>query len=356
MFLLSYKPIISLDPKKLIDHPLSIELFEDLPFDEYNALKNDIEQRGIQDALHVIKRGEEFIVVSGHQRKKIALELKIEIPCILRDDLKEDWQVEEQLIMDNLLRRHLTDYQKGEVGKRLEPIEKEKAKQRQISTLKKGDKSPEVEMLPQRDKGKSRDKIAEKLGISGKQYEKIKTIRDKASKKVKKDWKQGKISTHQAYSLTTKKGKGMSNHSRKIIFSSKNDDWATPDDIYKKLDDEFHFDFDPCPLDPTFNGLEISWKKRNFINPPYSNIDSFLEKGHHELNNGHTELLVYLIPVRTDTRWFHKYIYPYFKKDQCEIRFQKGRIKFSNGTGAKHSAPFPSMYVIFDRRKNELTR
>jgi site-specific DNA-methyltransferase (adenine-specific) len=146
--------------------------------------------------------------------------------------------------------------------------------------------------------------------------------------------------------------KGMTEHSRRIIFSSEHDDWTTPPDKYKELDDEFHFNFDPCPLNPDFDGLIIDWKERNFINPPYSNIVEFLKKGHQELDNGHATLLVYLIPVRTDTNWFHTYIYPYFKKKQCEIRFIKGRVKFSNGTGSKHSAPFPSMLVVFDRREN----
>jgi len=61
----------------------------------------------------------------------------------------------------------------------LEPIEKIKAKQRQ--QLRKGEQpGASVEKLPQLDEGKSRDKIAEKLGVSGKQYDKIKTVRDKA--------------------------------------------------------------------------------------------------------------------------------------------------------------------------------
>ena len=56
VFLLKDKPIISLDPKKLNDHPLSNELFGDLSDEEYNILKQDILERGIQDALHIVKR------------------------------------------------------------------------------------------------------------------------------------------------------------------------------------------------------------------------------------------------------------------------------------------------------------
>lgn len=48
-----------------------------------------------------------------------------------------------------------------------------------------------------------------------------------------------------------------------------------------------------------------------------------------------------LIPARTDTRWFHEFIY---NKENVEIRFLKGRLKFGN---AKNSAPFPSMIVVF---------
>ena len=353
MFLLTDKPIVSFDPKKLKDHQLSVKLFGDLPLDEYTILKEDIVERGIQDALHIVKRDKEYIVISGHQRKKIAIEIGIKVPCIIRDDLKEEWQIEEQLIKDNLLRRQLTDYLRGEIGKHLEPIEEQKSKKRQ---KKHGGTAPgKTKSLPlnlgevSRHKKETDTKVAKQLGISGDQYRKIKTVRDKAPKKIKTEWKQGKKSTHRAYLETTNKDIGMSEHSRKTLFSSDHDDWATPKDEYDKLNKEFKFDFDPCPLNSTFDGLKVDWKKRNFINPPYSNIVEFLIKGHKELNNNNVELLVYLIPVRTDTKWFHTYIYPYFKKGECEIRFIKGRLKFSNGKGIKNSAPFPSMEVIFKR-------
>ena len=50
------------------------------------------------------------------------------------------------------------------------------------------------------------------------------------------------------------------------------DDWKTPKDFYDKLNEEFHFDFDPCPCmhDMSWNGLEVEWGVVNFVNPPYS--------------------------------------------------------------------------------------
>jgi len=353
VFLLTDKPIVSFNPKKLEDHPLSMELFGDLHKDEYNVLKNDIIERGIQDALHIVKRDDEYIVISGHQRKKVAIEIGIDVPCIIRGDLKEDWQIEEQLIKDNLLRRQLTDFLRGEIGKHLEPIEEKKAKQRQKESGEKYGKGVVNLSQPIEEKGKARDKVANQLGISGAQYDRIKTVRDEAPKKTKTEWKQGKISTHRAYLETTNKDKGMSEHSRNVIFSSNHDNWTTPIDKYKMLDKEFHFDFDPCPISPTFDGLKKDWEKTVFINPPYSNVSEFLKKGHDELNKKNSDVLVYLIPVRTDTQWFHNYIYPYYKKEKdgikVDIRFIKGRLKFGGGNGEKHSAPFPSMEVVFRR-------
>ena len=111
--------------------------------------------------------------------------------------------------------------------------------------------------------------------------------------------------------------------------------------LYQALDAEFSFDFDPCPSKPTFNGLEIEWGKVNYCNPPYGyEITKWIEKGYKEWKKGKT--VVFLIPSRTDTRWFHNYI---MKAD--EIRFIKGRLKFDD---QKNSAPFPSAILIFNSR------
>lgn len=120
----------------------------------------------------------------------------------------------------------------------------------------------------------------------------------------------------------------------KGMFTSNTDVWSTPPDFYKKLDDEFHFDFDPCPLNPTFDGLSVKWGGCNYMNPPYGReIGKWVKKA------SENPMTVCLLPARTDTRWFHDYIY-----GKAEIRFIKGRLKFG---GSKNSAPFPSMVVIF---------
>lgn len=123
----------------------------------------------------------------------------------------------------------------------------------------------------------------------------------------------------------------------KACLKSENQNWKTPKAFYKALDAEFSFDFDPCPTKPLFDGLNIGWKERNFINPPYNRISDWVKKSFEESKNG--KVCVLLIPSRTDTKWWHDYV---MKAD--EIRFIKGRLIFE---GAKNSAPFPSCIVIF---------
>lgn len=102
------------------------------------------------------------------------------------------------------------------------------------------------------------------------------------------------------------------------------DDWQTPQWFYDKLEAEFNFDFDPCPINSTFDGLIIPWGKSNFINPPYNCRDKprFIQKAFDEwLYCGKTCVL--LIPAATGTAQFHDLILPH-----AEIRFQRGRITF----------------------------
>ena len=105
------------------------------------------------------------------------------------------------------------------------------------------------------------------------------------------------------------------------------DNWKTPPEFYNKLNAEFNFDFDPCPYceeEPDFDGLEIDWGERNFINPPYSRRlkEAFVKKAIEEANKG--KVCVLLLPVSTSTKLFHDYILP----NKKEIRFLKGRVKF----------------------------
>ena len=131
----------------------------------------------------------------------------------------------------------------------------------------------------------------------------------------------------------------------KGLFSSASQHWATPKELYDALDAEFHFNDDPCPLNPIEDGLNREWGSRTYCNPPYGReIGKWLLAAYSESLQGKT--VVCLIPSRTDTRWWHDYV----MKAQ-EIRFLKGRLKFGD---SKNSAPFPSAVVVFKVIKGEL--
>ena len=78
-----------------------------------------------------------------------------------------------------------------------------------------------------------------------------------------------------------------------------------------------------------------------YCNPPYSNIEPFIKKGISEIKNGNAKKIVYLIPIRSDTKYWHDLIMNY----ATEIVFIRGRLNFN---GSKSPAPFPCVLVIFD--------
>lgn len=148
----------------------------------------------------------------------------------------------------------------------------------------------------------------------------------------------------------------MDNQTKTTMFSSVKTDWETPQDFFDELNEEFHFNLDVCANETNHkcdnyfseeqDGLKQSWLGyTSFCNPPYGRqrTEPWVRKAYttmHEATNYDT-VIVMLLPARTDTKWFHNYIY---KNPLCKIRFIRGRLKFGD---EKNSAPFPSMVVIF---------
>ena len=132
------------------------------------------------------------------------------------------------------------------------------------------------------------------------------------------------------------------------FYSSKSEEWATPQSFFDELDKEFQFTLDPCATSENAkckrfftkeqDGLKQSWNGETvFCNPPYGRaIKDWVKKAHEEFVKGATVVL--LIPARTDTAYFHDFIY-----GKHEIRFIRGRMHFNE---SKKSAPFPSMVVV----------
>jgi len=149
-------------------------------------------------------------------------------------------------------------------------------------------------------------------------------------------------------------------------FMSGSGTWETPDDLYNNLNGFFRFNIDaaanktntkcgtyyrkrPEPKQghryvnqKEVDGIVDEWPVHQgdvvWCNPPYGrDIGKWLDRGYEASENGAT--VVFLLPARTDTHWFHSY------SKIGEVWLFKGRIKFM---GAQASAPFPSMLLIFD--------
>jgi len=139
---------------------------------------------------------------------------------------------------------------------------------------------------------------------------------------------------------------------RSVHFSSKSEVWATPQDFFNALDEEFGFETDVCAIaanakcrryfTPEMDGLKQEWRGVCWMNPPYGRaIAAWIQKAFESACEGAT--VVALVPARTDTRWWHDYA-----QRATEIRLVKGRLRFGNATT---SAPFPSAIVVFRPRQ-----
>ena len=142
----------------------------------------------------------------------------------------------------------------------------------------------------------------------------------------------------------------MDDLNTKVLYSSKEEKWTTPQDFFDKLNDEFHFTLDAAASPDNAkcanyfteeqDGLAQSWEGHTvWCNPPYCRKTGLWVKKAYEEHQRTGCTVVMLLPSRTDVRWFHDYIL-----GKAEIRFIKGRLKFG---GNKNSAPFPSIVVIY---------
>ena len=134
------------------------------------------------------------------------------------------------------------------------------------------------------------------------------------------------------------------------LYSSRSEEWPTPKAFFNQLRQEFPFSLDPCATPANAkcrtyftkrtNGLQQDWGTHCvFCNPPYGrDMREWARKCFEASQAG--AVVVLLAHARTDTRWFHEWVYG----KASEIRFVKGRLKFGDGA---QSAPFPSMVAVF---------
>jgi len=134
-----------------------------------------------------------------------------------------------------------------------------------------------------------------------------------------------------------------------------NPSWRTPGRIFADLDTEFGFTLDPCATSPiklgiawyseVDNGLWQQWSGHVFVNPPYGRaIVDWMRKI--ILERERCDVIVALVPARTDSHWWHEYA-----MQADEIRFVRGRLSFEGVYAPKgHNAPFPSVILVYRSR------
>ena len=120
---------------------------------------------------------------------------------------------------------------------------------------------------------------------------------------------------------------------------SGHDNHTTPRDLYSLLDNEFHFNDDPCPLggEALGDGLSREWGTSVFMNPPYSKPLPWVKKAYEESQKG--KIVVGLLRGDTSTAWFHEWVY-----GKADLRFIRGRLNFGAGP-----APFASIIAIWKK-------
>lgn len=97
--------------------------------------------------------------------------------------------------------------------------------------------------------------------------------------------------------------------------------------------------FDPCPLNPTFDGLAIPWHACNYVNPPYGNIEPWIRKAVEEMKQNRKS--VFLIPFRPHTKYWVELVVPH----ACEVSLLREQIKF---VGYRKQLPLALALVVFD--------
>lgn len=139
--------------------------------------------------------------------------------------------------------------------------------------------------------------------------------------------------------------------------SGKSDEWYTPKRILDALPP---MTLDPCSdeskatpcrmhyvLSEGNDGLDLNWRGRVWLNPPYSNTAKWLEKMSGEVESGRVQAVLALLPYRPEGYW-HDYVWPslvalgHFRR---RVRFEHPRGVPAEGTGQ-----FPSGLAFFGDR------
>ena len=295
---------------------------------EYNALRDDIKQNGLIEQIVLYENK----ILDGRNRYRACLDADVDISYKHYAGINPVGYV----VSKNLTRRHLDEGQRGMIAGRL-------------ANMKHGEKKTDRSIDP----SVSQPEAAELMNVSIPTVKRAKQVLKSENEELIQAVDEGKISVSKAAVLSKQKNP--------VLYSSKSDEWNTPDNIIKRVVGVLGvIDLDPCSNDnetPNIparqhytkedDGLLYPWSAKVYMNPPYGReIPDWIDKLIDEYNSGVVVEAIALVPSRTDTKWFRKLKgFP-----RC---FIWGRLRFSNKTSA---ATFPSMAVYIGENKEQFIK
>lgn len=136
---------------------------------------------------------------------------------------------------------------------------------------------------------------------------------------------------------------------RPAYHMSRKNEWNTPAWLFNELNDEFDFTLDVAAsranakcarfISRYEDALTQEWVGSCWLNPPHErDLSAWIIKASETAQRGNT--VVCLLPVRSDTAWWHAYVQPF-----SEVRFVRGRLRYRGDRGPV--LPLPSAVVVF---------
>ena len=189
----------TLNPSRLKIDEEYMSLLPPLSQPESEALKRSIKEDGLHYPIIANKNG---IVLDGHNRLKVCRELGISPRFEIKDFSNDRLQEKKFVIVSNLRRRHLNDFQKIELSQPLLSMQRILAKQRKILAGQTFGRGKTNRLLPDGSKqseGEAVENIAREIGVSPRTYYRALSILQKQPEEVKRKLRQGKLEINTAY-------------------------------------------------------------------------------------------------------------------------------------------------------------
>lgn len=340
---------------EVIINPEFQSLISPLSDEELSGLQESVISEGCRDSLIIWR--ETGILLDGHNRYKICIENNI--PFKLHEiSFSDEIDAKLWVYKNQLGKRNLTPYQRGEIALKMKPLIAAKAKENLKLSEGQGIKGSQISVDLKVDTQKELARIA---GVSHDTIAKIEMIEQEGDDGLKELVKSGELSINAAATTikTEKKAAEQRKKAKQNVMSSESNEHLTPSDLlFDVVECLGDIDLDPCsnshespnvPAKYHFtsedDGLTKTWFGKIFMNPPYGDeIKNWANKLDEEITAHHLEEAIALVAARTDTEWWKT-----LTKQCCGLCLINGRLKFVKDTN-KSNATFPSAILYFGER------